>query len=141
MNHAVKAQSTKAMATYYCSKATMRQTLAFLVTGRLVALLNRAKAFEMRWSVNSSRSSDVSRAMVGEELFCWERRGVDPTQNHVFPVHCLVDDQALVLGEGQAMRWLCFEDLKTIQLIPGLRERLSRIEGFLVSTLGHRSNC
>ena len=68
---------------------------------------------------------------VGDELFRWEWRGADPAQNHVFPVHCQVDDEALVLGEGQAMRWLRFQDMKSISLVPGLLENLSRIEELL----------
>jgi len=78
---------------------------------------------------------------VGDELFCWEWRGVDPAQNHVFPVHCQVDDEVLVLGEGRAMLWLCLKDLKTFSVVPGLIENFSRIEDFLISTFSGRSNC
>jgi 8-oxo-dGTP diphosphatase len=71
---------------------------------------------------------------VGEELFCWEWHGAGAAHNHVFPVQCQVGDEALVLGEGLAMRWLSLEDLKTVPAVPGLIENLAKIEEFLVST-------
>ena len=70
---------------------------------------------------------------VGEQLFSWIWRGGDSAENHVFPVHCLVNDDVLVLGEGQAMKWVCSDELKTIRLIPGLLERTSLIEAYIAS--------
>lgn len=73
---------------------------------------------------------------VGEELFCWEWRGAGAALNHIFPVQCQVGDEALVLGEGLAMRWLSLEDLKAVLAVPGVVENLPRIEQFLVSMHG-----
>ena len=70
---------------------------------------------------------------VGEELFCWEWRGAGAALNHIFPVQCQVGDEALVLGEGLAMRWLSIEDLTAVPAVPGLIENLAKIEEFLVS--------
>lgn len=70
---------------------------------------------------------------VKSELFSWEWRGAGPALNHVFLVHCQVDDEVLVLGEGRAMQWFYLEDLKTISVVPGLIENFSRIEDFVIS--------
>ena len=68
---------------------------------------------------------------IGDELFQWAWRGKNPAQNHCFPVYCEVDDDALVLNEGQAMSWFSLEGLQDIPLTPGVYEHLPRIAIFL----------
>jgi 8-oxo-dGTP diphosphatase len=67
---------------------------------------------------------------VGDELFKWEWRGEHPTQNHYFPVYCEVDDNILVLNEGQAMSWFSVDELQRIQLTPCVYENLPQITSF-----------
>lgn len=68
---------------------------------------------------------------VGEELFRWVWTGENPAQNHCFSVYCEVDDDALVLNEGQAMSWFSLEGLQNIPLTPGVYENLPIIAVFL----------
>jgi 8-oxo-dGTP diphosphatase len=68
---------------------------------------------------------------VGDELFQWEWQGENPSQNHFFPVYCEVDNDVLVLNEGQAMSWFSMEEMKNINLIPGVYENLPKIATFI----------
>lgn len=68
---------------------------------------------------------------VGDELFQWEWLGEPPSQNHYFPVYFAVDDDALVLNEGQAMSWFSIDGLQDIPLAPDTYENLSKIAIFL----------
>lgn len=68
---------------------------------------------------------------VGDELFQWEWLGEHPSQNHYLPVYCEVNDDDLVLNEGQAMSWFSFDGLQDIPLTPGVNENLSKIAIFL----------
>lgn len=67
---------------------------------------------------------------AGDELFQWTWSG-SPSQNHYFPIHCEVNDHALKLNEGQAMSWFPLEELKNIELTPGICENLPKIAMFL----------
>lgn len=68
---------------------------------------------------------------VGDELFQWAWQGAHPIQNHYFPVYCEVNDDALVLHEGQAMSWFSFEGLQNLPLTPDIRETLTKITLFV----------
>ncbi len=68
---------------------------------------------------------------VGRELFNWKWRGANPVANHVFAVSCNAEDGAFVLNEGMAMRWLQIEEIRKLQLIPGLVENISKLEQFV----------
>jgi 8-oxo-dGTP diphosphatase len=68
---------------------------------------------------------------VGNELFQWMWQGENPTQNHYFPVYCEVNDDALVLNEGQAMSWFALDGLHDMPLTPDVRATLSKIATFV----------